>query len=273
MDPAIGTISHGRREITDDGIYRIASISKVLTALTFAETVCRGEVTPDALLDRGITLRHLATHTSGLPTTAWVEDARTPEDLMAGAAAIELEAEPGEHWAYSNLSATLLGHHTAAAAGTDYETLVRERVTEPLAMADTVLDLSAEQVPRLRTGSKPTPTLPLYAPSGGYYSTVADLLTLLDAHLTAGPGSAYQLVQQQTTGFRDGPAAMGLGWIVDPLPGSGTTVLWHNGSLPGYRSYLGFVPDTGIAVAVLTNTEDPVTDLGVEILRRLASDS
>jgi D-alanyl-D-alanine-carboxypeptidase/D-alanyl-D-alanine-endopeptidase len=269
MDPAIGTISAGRREITSDGIYRIASISKVLTALALAETVRRGEATLDAPAERGITLRHLATHTSGIPTAAWVDGAQTVEDVLVGAAGVALEAAPGEHWAYSNLGATVLGHRTAALAGTDYETLVRERVTEPLGMPDTVLDLSADQADRWRTSPAPTPTLPLYAPSGGYYSTVTDLLTLLDAHLNATPGSAYDLVQQQVTGYRDGPAAMGLGWIVDPLPDSGATVFWHNGSLPGYRSYLGFVPTAGVAVAVLTNTENPVTDLGIEVLDRL----
>jgi CubicO group peptidase (beta-lactamase class C family) len=272
---AIGVLAGGRRHIVGDGIFRIASISKIFTALAYADSVCRDEVELDAgtpLADPAVTLRHLATHTSGLASAAWVPDADTVDELFEGVRGIELAAPPGELWAYSNLGATLLSHAVARRAGADYEELVRERIARPLGLTDTVLDLSPEQAKRLRPGHTETfapartPTLPVYAGSGGFHSTVEDLLTLLAAHVAAAPGSPYALVQQRTTGYRDGPAAMGLGWLIDPLPDTGVEVLWHNGALPGYRSYAGFIREAGLAAVVLTNTSRSVDDIGRRIL-------
>ena len=52
-------------------------------------------------------------------------------------------------------------------------------------------------------------------------------------------------------------------WMVD-----GERV-WHNGALPGYRGYLAFCPVAGTGVAVLSNTEISVDDLGVDVLSGL----
>jgi CubicO group peptidase (beta-lactamase class C family) len=179
-----------------------------------------------------------------------------------------LASRPGEVWAYSNLGAILLSWAAARAAGTTFEDLVGGAVTGPLGLSDTCLVLSDEQKSRWRKGhdadGRPcdTPTYPLFAGSGGYYSTADDLLNLLTA-----PTSP--LVRHQHFDRGEG-AGMGLGWLIDPLP-SGIRSWWHNGALPGYRSYAGCVPTAECAVVVLTNTTRPVDQLGMAILDDLVA--
>ena len=50
-----------------------------------------------------------------------------------------------------------------------------------------------------------------------------------------------------------GPIKAGLGWMCSPLA-RGTGLWWHNGGTHGSRSFTGFAPATGAAVAVLTNS-------------------
>ena len=288
-DVAIGAIAGDRRYVAGRGkadgasIFRIASVSKVLTTLALAHAVVHDEIALDAPAAEhlpdfrlpawdGVPIRveHLATHTSGLRDARYPGDVGTRASFAAGLERVTLESRPGDEWRYCNTGVSLL----ATLLGDDYADLVLHRVCEPLGMHDTVLALDAEQVLRLRPGHEepdrpvPTPTLPLHAGSGGWYSTVYDMLLLLAAHLDdADP--AITLVRQPRLARDSTGAKMGLGWVIDPLPGTDTTVTWHNGSLAGYRSYVGFVPEARCAVAVLTNTSKSVDDIGHAVLSDL----
>jgi CubicO group peptidase (beta-lactamase class C family) len=97
-------------------------------------------------------------------------------------------------------------------------------------------------------------------------------MRLVSAHLTVSPGLGYALVQVPQLA-RPGDGAMGLGWMMDPLPGTTHRLTWHNGTLPGYRSFVGFVADTYQSVVILTNTERPVDDLAHAILADLVNNA
>ena len=195
-------------------IFRIASISKVFTGLTLAEAVRRGEVdlageaqafSPYPMptwAGEPIRLWHLGTHSSGLAREAEVDDVETVDGLLRGLAGVSLVAPPGTRWDYSNLGMGTLAQLLARAVGLSFEQLVADRICAPLGLSDTVLDLTAEQRQRLRPGHDDqlapcsTPTIPVLAGSGGYYSTVDDLLTLLETQLTAGPDTPFDLAEQ-----------------------------------------------------------------------------
>lgn len=259
-------------------IFRIASISKLFTALAADSVPGLGlddpaqEHLPHLRLPswpgEPIRIVHLATHTSGIGGSYVDADPDDLEALQAGLPGVPLSNPPGKVWEYSNLGAVLLSWAAAHAAGMAFDDLVRSAVTKPLGLADTCLVLDDGQKSRWRKGHDAglnpcaTPTYPLLAGSGGYYSTVDDLLTLLTA-----PTS--ELARRQHFDRGDG-AGMGLGWLIDPLP-SGVRSWWHNGALPGYRSYAGCVPAAGCAVAVLTNTTQPVDRLGMAVLDELAA--
>jgi serine-type D-Ala-D-Ala carboxypeptidase/endopeptidase len=277
VDLVIGVQAGDRRFVAGtngaDGrsVFRIASISKILTALAAVTVLALDDPAQDHLPGmrlpswpgEPIRIRHLATHTSGIGGSYVEADPNDFEGFTAALPHVPLSNRPGEVWEYSNLGAVLLSWAAADAAGQSFEDLVRDAVTVPLGLSDTCLVLDDDQKSRWRKGHDAdgnpcdTPTYPLLAGSGGFYSTADDLLTLLTA-----PTS--ELARRQHFDRGDG-AGMGLGWLIDPLP-SGVRSWWHNGALSGYRSYAGGVPEAGCAVAVLTNTTRPVDRLGMAVL-------
>ena len=71
-----------------------------------------------------------------------------------------------------------------------------------------------------------------------------------------------------------GPRARGrleqaLGWVSLPLRRDQRRMLWHNGGTGGFRSFLGFVPDTGVGVVVLSNSARSVDAIGFRILESI----
>src|SRR5439155_27318848 len=97
---------------------------------------------------------------------------------------------PGTGALYSNMGFDLLAAALAGAGGKPYPELVRERISQPLGMADTVFALNDDQRRRLMRGhdfgGEPMPDVPtgsVIVGSGGLYSTVSDILTWLEWHL------------------------------------------------------------------------------------------
>ena len=98
---------------------------------------------------KSIRLRDLSMHTSGLPllpsnrklnlTGGEIKDAAdlfgfySVDDLYQFLSSYTLSHDPGSETEYSNLGAGLLGHVLACRAGTDYESLLRSRITQPSA--------------------------------------------------------------------------------------------------------------------------------------------
>ncbi len=158
-------------------VFEIGSISKVFTGLLLAQAVLEKKVRLETTLKElmgdgvkfadeqvaGITLKQLATHTSGLP--------RIPEDLLAGTGAGGDVADPYAHYdrarleasvtavklahappsasSYSNLGVGLLGDLLARVYERSWEELVVERICQPLGMTDTSVTLNAGQKTRL----------------------------------------------------------------------------------------------------------------------------
>jgi CubicO group peptidase (beta-lactamase class C family) len=297
-------VAHGvrrrgsRRCVDADTVFEIGSITKVFTSLLLADMARRGEAAlNDPVADylpagvtvperggRKITLIDLATHTSALPrlpTNMPMADRNDPyadftvDQLHAFLSGHELTRDIGERHEYSNLGAGLLGHALARRAGVDFETLVRQRITGPLAMTSTAMEPDAAMTARAAAGHsrsrKPVADwhLPTLAGAGALRSTTSDLLSFVEAELglRASPLAAAmeaQRVPRRPTGT-DG-TQVALGWVVSQR--NGVEVVWHNGGTGGYRAFLGLRFDLGVGVVVLTNaaTERGGDDIGVHLL-------
>jgi CubicO group peptidase (beta-lactamase class C family) len=197
---------------------------------------------------RPITLRDLLTHTSGLPggPPPGLADlyARRNHTLAEGVMAYSqrpLDFEPGSRWAYCNTGIDTLGRVIEVVSGQSYEAFLKQRLFDPLGMADTAFYPAPAQLERTaltyaRKDDKLVPAgVPLIGPpagakypvpAGGLYSTALDLAKLYAMMLGKGStggrrylseASVEAMTKIQTgelkTGFTDG-MAWGLGWGV-----------------------------------------------------------
>jgi CubicO group peptidase (beta-lactamase class C family) len=289
---AYGKLAGGDpRTLDGDTIFEIGSITKVFTSLVLADMVNRDEVALDdpaaKYLPEGvrmperngksITLLDLATHNSGLPPLPGnlkPEADYCMEDLYQFLSGYTLPRDPGSEYEYSNLGAGLLGHLLARRAGTDYESLIRSRITRPLGMPDTGIALASSMNQRMATGHNamlapvansdlPTPL----AGAGALRSSTNDMLTFLEAFLgykesLLAPAMRAMLEVRRAAG----QATIGLGWIITSA--HGREIVGHDGRTGGFCSAAGYNPERRIGAVVLANASTPsgVGDIGLHLL-------
>ncbi len=180
---AIGVCEHGVRRVFDlrngeagFASSRSARSRKTFTGLMLAQHGRRRarcdcdepvrELLPPGTVakphGREITLLDLATHHSGLPRMPDNFDPRNPDNPLCRLPCRPISTlswqphgvakPPDTRFLYSNLGFGLLGQALANRAGTTYPDLVRQEVTGPLGLNDTVVALSAEQQRRFMPG-------------------------------------------------------------------------------------------------------------------------
>lgn len=290
-----------------DTIFEIGSITKVFTGTLLAEQVRAGtmrlddpvqEHLPEGMAvprrdERDISLLHLATHTSSLPVqppliglfALTTKDPKNPyaeydeRQLKKTLENTKLTRPVGSQFEYSNLGVGLLGHavvHAARAKG--FEELLVERIATPLEMADTRIQLSAEQNKRFAPGftaaGKPTSpwTFACLEACGGIRSTTRDMLAFVEANLGRSKSPLTDAINMAHEPWRETGRPgefVGLCWMRQKLPAGNRVMLWHNGGTGGYRSFLAFLPESGVGVVILSNSPHPVDPLGVAILKHL----
>jgi serine-type D-Ala-D-Ala carboxypeptidase/endopeptidase len=294
---AYGNLANGDpRTLDGDTIFEIGSISKIFTSLLLADMVSRNEVTLDDSAakylpenvkvpersGKSITLLDLSTHTSGLPrlpSNLKPKDLHNPyadyavDNLYHFLSGYTLPRDPGSEFEYSNLGGGLLGHLLSYRAGTDYESLIGTRITQPLNMLDTGITLSSSMQQRMATGHNamlaPVANwdLPTLAGAGALRSSGNDMLTFLEAFLgyqesPLAPAMKAMLEVRRAVG----QSTIGLGWIIYST--DGREITWHNGGTGGFRSFVGFDSKERIGVVVLSNASTPpgVDDIGLHLL-------
>jgi CubicO group peptidase (beta-lactamase class C family) len=280
---AYGEKQAGKEDLPDENtVFEIGSVSKVFTGILLADAVSRGEVaytdpiekylpedvTAPTRNDESITLEHLSVQTSGLPrmpSNFKPKNSANPfadytyEQLYEYLGDAELESDIGEEFAYSNTGVGLLGHLLERATGKSYEALIVERIATPLNMPDTSIALSTDQKSRLAYGhiarqQAPNWDIPTLAGAGAIRSTAKDMTVFLAANLGHIDTPLHAAMDESHRPQANaGPnMQIGLGWLTLATDGPGP-IVWHNGGTGGYRSFAGFVKETGIGVVVLTN--------------------
>ncbi|MEE2795512.1 MAG: serine hydrolase [Pseudomonadota bacterium] len=289
------TISSDEASVNARTLFEIGSMTKVFTGLLLADMVLDGTVSLDDPVEsylpdgatmprrdgRQITLRNLSQQDSGLPrlpdnlSPSDVTDPYadyTEADLLGFLAAYELPREIGSQYGYSNLGVGLLGYVLARAAKSDFETLLRTRILDPLGMEDTAIALTPDQQARFIGGfdeyMRPTSAwnLAVLAGAGGLRSTAHDMDIFLKAALD--PESAIAPAMKLTLGeTRQWPGfKAGLGWMITMAPAG--EVIGHGGGTGGFRSYMGLQSATGRGVVALTNSaaEPSAQDIALHVL-------
>jgi CubicO group peptidase (beta-lactamase class C family) len=305
-DRTIWAKGYGRADLATDAPvstatpFRLGSLSKVFTALAVMQLRDQGKLALDDPIAKHlpwfrvgsaypeappITIRHLLTHTSGLPREAaypyWTTH-RFParDEFHAALATQSVFSPPGASYRYSNVGVALLGEIVETVSGESYAEYLARHVLARLAMTSSTAAPEAALLARLARGyqrrreAEPRREMAYYetgvfTPMGGVISTVDDLTKLLvlvlsaDAGGSAHPGddrvvAAPTLAEMQRLQFvyPSFSGGRGLGFAVSRRDGA--TTVSHGGWIGGHRSDLVCDPARRLGVIVLTNADDAV---------------
>ena len=280
-----------------DTRFRIASITKQLTGLAILILQEQGKlrvtdlacthlpVCPDTW--QAITVEQLLTHTAGLFNYtdvdqadadrffAQVGDTPTPDQLIQVIVDRPLLFPPGSKSEYSNSGYLLLGRIIERLSGQTYGQFLKDRILDPLRMADTSYEPDPPQTADDATGyhdwTTPATTLTdaVFYAAGGIRSTVHDLarwqqFLLTDTPAVAKPDTVAQLLRPRT----QLNAVDQYGYGIETRGTGPDTAHFHAGSIPGFATYHEIHPASELSIIVLSNLD---TANATSIGRNLAS--
>ena len=282
--------------MSERNVFRIGSITKQFTAAAIMRLVDKGklaldadvrELLPDAPLHgQKVTIAQLLTHTSGLKTyndlpafRDYVALPLTRAELFKMLADQPFDFPPGQKWRYTNSGYWLLGLVVEKVSGKSYRDFLRDEVFARAGLThtsycddDAIVPNRARGYspdgPRLRNAKFFDTTRPFAA--GALCSTVDDLVRWAQA-LASGkvvsPASFAKMTAPVKPADGSDPR-YGFGLNVNPI--GGHRAIGHGGEINGFNSLLLTLPDDGIVVAVLANSEkDVASDIGIRILEEM----
>ena len=289
-----GTKTMNGGSVNEHTIYEIGSISKVFTAILLAQQVVDGKMKLDDPIKKylpaevkvpqkgtaEITLGNLSDHTSGLPrmpnnfTPANPNNPYadyTVKQMLEFISGYELTRDVGAGYEYSNLAQGLLGYILSQNASTTYEDLMVKSIASPLGMKETEITFDETMNKNLAMGHSNRKQvenwdIPTFAGAGAIRSSTSDMLKFLAANMNLKKTSLRKAMDltHQVRHDKAGKMRVGLGWHI--AKGKNGDVLWHNGGTGGYRTFAGFVKETGMGIVVLTNSNKGADDLGFHLL-------
>ena len=287
--------------VTEDTVFRVASITKSVVALGAMTLVERGALELDAPLApwmpevewanpwaeaRPLTLAHMLEHTAGFDdmhfNEYWTEAPLALSEALAhNPRSRTVRWQPSSRMSYSNPGYTVAGYAIEKASGQPWDHYLQREVLEPLGMNEARFHRTPELRERLATGYL-GPDQParfddlVHAPAGALLTTPRELAALVHFWLRRGqldegrrllsPASLARIERTETLPYPTPATNYGLGNYGDVLhrvPGRG-----HDGGLPGFWSSYRYFPELGLGYVMLLNATHSASAY-VEIRRLL----
>jgi CubicO group peptidase (beta-lactamase class C family) len=225
-----------------------------------------------------ITLRHLLTHTSGLPRESpfpYWSDFHFPsrEEFIQALSKQHPLFAPEEKWKYSNLGIALAGEVVAAVSGETFETYVQNHILAPLGMKSSAVGMPEALRPKLAKGYgrrmpdgqrdvRPFSDTRALNPAGGLSSTVEDLARFVALQFRSVPVGGSMIVSATTLNEMqrvhwlrsDWSGGQGMGFTI--LHRADGDVVASGGWIAGYQTGIYFRPKEKFAVIALINADD-----------------
>lgn len=305
-----GTVNQNNTTVPNGTtVFQLASVSKLFTASTYQvlsyEKVFDMDATLSDVLGTTVkllplvqetTLRQLATHTSGFPNIPKPLELEAiklagednlmlnpygnlgTDSIFAYLETAEGKREPGR-FEYSNYGMGLLGHIMEIVTKKDLEPLVIEKVLLPLNMKNTAITLTSEMKENLAQGytenGEPSPiwTFSSLAGAGAFSSNVEDMMKFVQANIEDNSQLSQSLKKMQEQQFN---GSTGIGWMqptfFDKFVGN-QHIVWHNGRVGGYTSYISIDTKNKTGVVALSNKSVDTTMLGMMLTRLVRTQS
>lgn len=283
--------------ITPSTVFHVASVSKQFTAFAIALLAKQGKLSVDDELrkhlpemrgfGKPITLRQLVNHTSGLRDqwdllvlAGWrMDDVITQEDILRMLRRQrELNFAPGEEELYCNSGYSLLAEVVGRVSGKPFVEFTRDEIFRPLGMSNTHFHLDHQEVVRnmaysysARSGGEYRKSVLSYANVGAtsLFTTVEDLARWIGNFEDAKVGGPeVQRLMQEKGKLNSGKEIdYAFGLFIGDL--RGTREISHSGGDAGYRSYLLWLPQHHLGVALLSNVGNTdvrgISELAAEV--------
>jgi serine beta-lactamase-like protein LACTB len=278
-------------------MYRLASISKPITATAILQLVQAGKIDLDAPAQKycpayppkgqTITTRELLGHLAGVRHYKNPEELNSTRHYTSMVDSLDffksdpLDLEPGTTFHYSTFGFSILGCEVEGASGMGFMDYLQRNIFQPAGMEQIRADDSYAIIPNRARGYRKSLTGDVVnayladtsnkIPGGGLISTSIDLADFAMATMQGTlvtKASQEQMWTPQKT--RDGKATgYGLGWGVEDWKGE--RKIAHSGGQPGTSTDLVMLPEHGFAVAVMCNLEDAkASELADKILQEAA---
>lgn len=273
---------------------RIGSTTKTFTATIIAQLMEEGVISsiddpankylkryrlPDNDGDE-ITLRHLLTHTAGFADKFYFIGSDRPVDIPVSPDLFDTLrprfARPaGEKIVYSNFGVATLGLVIEDLTGKPIDTLMEERLFDPLAMNDTDLIVSIDEPEGLARpgdiavgGEVTGPTSftainPAVAQTGSIVSTAADMALYMNAQLGFSDKISRQVRNNLHTRIEENaPEISGLGMVFFIDDWAGRKTVAHGGNWAGFHTWMLLLPDEGVGFFVTLLSNAPAPEMG-----------
>lgn len=281
-----------RAPATPQTLYRLGSVSKLLTIAAVARLYLQGRIDLQAAPQQYVpgfpakehpfTVAQLAAHTAGIrhyrigdPDGCSKEGRTSPDgDYKTMAEALKLFQDdpllhqPGTAYQYSSFGYNLLGAVVEGASGKPFLDYMQDEVFAPLGLEHTAADRNLPIVagradfylihPETgQIGNAPCNDSSYKWPSAGFLSSSEDLVAFALAHLREGFFNSETLkiiFEPQPNAGRPGENGfqVGLGWRISK-DAKGRTVYHHGGAILGGRAFLAVFPQRQAVVVMLSN--------------------
>ncbi|QGU95408.1 serine hydrolase [Clostridium bovifaecis] len=279
------------KPLTEKSLMRIASVSKSFTAFSVLQLVDEGKINlddpvvkylPELTMDdarlQKVTIRHLLSHTSGIPNPIIVPEADTLKKRVNSLYDWKLQWNPGEKYSYSNVNYWILARLVEVISSMEFPKYLDEKIFSPLGMNDTlsainsgdpVQGLSRGYITAYGTAFPWWELEQMFAGSGGVISTAADMGKWLSMHTNEGKNmNGERLLSksllEESYSPQPGSPKYGLGWYLSS-PNIKPARISHSGALSTFQAQQDIVPSSGYAVAVMLNSFTTTLEHSYEI--------
>lgn len=284
-----------KQPIDENSLFHMASVSKTFVAAGIMQLVEQGKIKLDEYLIKylpyfklkderykKITIRQLLCHISGMPDEEDYEwdkpqyDEEALERYVRSLNERELMWKPGEKFAYSNIAYEILGNIIGKVSGMSFEQYMKENILDVVQMKESNFLkplvskelLTSPHVLDIKNGyganlSEVFPYNRAHGPSSTLCSNVVEMCNYAIANMNEGrfqeknilePNSYSELWREcASTGWGSYTSEIGLAWFLGEYKGN--KVRSHSGMDTGFRSNLIILPERGIGVVLMTNSD------------------
>lgn len=295
---------------TNETIYEIASVSKTMTGYLVSQAVLEGKIkleddirlylngdyTNLSFNSQAITMKHLLTHTSGLPMSLPVEmngvfqilDENVPsryfelekaydkETFLADLKNVSLGVVPGSRYAYSNVGAELIGYILETVYKKNIDELLKESFLIKSGMLNTAIELTEAQEKNLVGGywmnnevTSPNQVNKLWATAGGVKMNLSDMVRYIELQLN----SEDPIVSESHKVLYEEGKTLKIAYFWRVWTDKYGISYNHHGGTTGTQNWLFIFPDHQLGISIITNQSGPKTpNLLSKTVKRILKD-